>query len=113
MVSMPGRARGLFALAPLVLIVFAVAGCGGNVVDQGDLESQAVGQAKDAGLSAESASCPDDVSSDEGTTFQCTVTTADGDITANGTVEKETDSKALLSFTFEGASGATGAAGDQ
>jgi hypothetical protein len=58
----------------------ALAACGGteNSVDQGELESSMVTLANQT-ADVESASCPEDVSSDVGTEFECTVVNADGE----------------------------------
>jgi hypothetical protein len=90
-----------------------VAACGSsNSVDQGELEDFVVSTAP-ANLEAESASCPDDVSSDKGTTFECTLTTATGEGPVPGeiTSEGEDDVNAEFDYSQIESSGATGESG--
>jgi len=58
-------------------LAFALTACGEETVDQESLESGMVSIAQQT-ADVESASCPDDVSPEEGTEFECTVTNAKG-----------------------------------
>lgn len=79
----------LFRSATLLAVgiaAVALAACGESTVDQDALESgvMMVGE-KTADL--DSVSCPDDVSQDEGTEFECTVTNAAGEqVPVTGTI---------------------------
>lgn len=71
----------------------ALAACSSNSVDQDSLESSMLSIASET-ADAESASCPDDVSSDVGTEFECTVVNAKGQevpVTAKITSEGDED----------------------
>ena len=72
---------------------FGVAACGSaeNSVDQSSLESGMVSVGNQTADVA-SASCPEDVSSDEGTEFECTVTNAKGqEVPVTATIVSEGD----------------------
>ena len=74
------------ALLTVATVAIALAACGSSTVDQDALESgvMTVGE-KTADL--DSVSCPDDVSQDEGTEFECTVTNAAGEqVPVTGTI---------------------------
>ena len=72
------RFRGRLAAVLLVgTLALALTACGGDVVDQDALESGMVTLGQQT-ADVESASCPDDVSPDAGTEFECTVTNAKG-----------------------------------
>lgn len=83
MLSSPNAASRCGARLAGVLAVGAVAialtACGTeNSVDQESLESGMLSLAQET-ADVESASCPDDVSSDVGTEFECTVTNVSGE----------------------------------
>jgi hypothetical protein len=82
----------LAALLAIGTVAAALAACGSeNTVDQDSLESSMVTLANQT-ADVESASCPDDVSSDAGTEFECTVTNADGEeVPVVATVTSEGD----------------------
>ncbi len=69
----------LAAVLTVGTVAIALAACGGteNSFDQDSLESSMLSLAQET-ADAVSASCPGDVSSDEGTEFECTVTNAKG-----------------------------------
>ena len=69
-----GRPAGVLIVGALAL---ALSACGDDSVDQEALESGMVTLAQQT-ADVESASCPDDVSPDAGTEFECTVTNAKG-----------------------------------
>ncbi len=71
-------AARLAAVLAAGTVAVALAACGDNSVDQDALESGLLTLAQET-ADVESASCPDDVSSDEGTEFECIVTNADGE----------------------------------
>ena len=72
-------------------VAVGLAACGtSNSVDQESLESGVLDAAPPQ-AQVESASCPDDVSSDVGTEFECTVTTAEGEVQIGATVTSEGD----------------------
>jgi hypothetical protein len=74
-------------------VAVALTACGGteNSVDQDSLESSMLSLAQETS-DAESASCPDDVSSDVGTEFECTVTNAKGqEVPVVATITSEGD----------------------
>ncbi len=66
------------AVLAVATVAVALAACGGNSVDTESLESGLLSLAQET-ADVESASCPDDISSDEGTEFECIVTNADGE----------------------------------
>lgn len=67
-------------------VAVAITACGDDSVDQDALESGMVTLAQQT-ADVESASCPDDVSPDEGTEFECTVTNAKGqDVPVTATI---------------------------
>lgn len=70
----------------------ALAACGAeNSVDQDSLESGMLSLAQET-ADVESASCPEDVSSDVGTEFECTVTNAKGqEVPVVATITSEED----------------------
>lgn len=77
--SSPIAFARLAAVLAVGTVAVALAACGDteNTVDQDALESGMVTLAQET-ADVESASCPDDVSSDTGTEFECTVTNAKG-----------------------------------
>lgn len=83
----------LFRLAGLLAIstsAFALAACSGTV-DQDALESSMV-EVANRTADVESASCPDDVSSEEGTDFDCTVINSKGqEVPVTATIISEGD----------------------
>ena len=58
-------------------VAVALAACGDETADQGSLESSMLSLAQET-ADAESASCPEDVSAEVGTEFECIVTNAKG-----------------------------------
>jgi hypothetical protein len=86
------RAARLAAVLAVATVALALAACGEteNFIDQDSLESGVLDLAP-ANVEAESASCPEEVSSDKGTEFDCTVTTADGEVVVTATVISEGD----------------------
>ena len=86
----PRRHPVLVAAAlALTAIVIPLAACGSeNSVDQESLESGILDLAPPS-AQAESASCPDDVSSDTGTEFECTVTAGGGEVQVVATIVSE------------------------
>lgn len=78
-----GRLAGVLLVGTLAV---ALAACGDDSVDQDALESGMVTLAQET-ADVESASCPDDVSPDAGTEFECTVTNAKGqDVPVTATI---------------------------
>lgn len=77
--SSPIALSRLAAVLAVGTVAVVLAACGGteSSVDQDALESGMLSLAQET-ADAESASCPDDVSSDAGTEFECTVTNAKG-----------------------------------
>ena len=71
-------ATRLAAVLVVGSVAIALAACGDSSVDQESLESSMLSLAQET-ADVESASCPDDVSSDEGTEFECTVTNVSGE----------------------------------
>ena len=69
-----GWLASAFALGALAL---PLSGCGEESVDQESLESGMLEIAEQT-ADVESASCPDDVSTEKGTEFECTVTNVKG-----------------------------------
>jgi hypothetical protein len=96
----------------VIAVAIPIAGCGTDTFDQTDLEN-AVVSAAPPDIQADSASCPSDVSTDTGTTFECTVTTASGDVTANGEVTGLNGDTGEFDVTYEPAGGASGATGEE
>ena len=88
----------LVAALAVAAVAVGVAACGEEVIDQDSLESSVLDLAP-ANVDAESASCPDDVSPDEGTEFECTVTTADGDLQIGATVTSQGDEDVKFEIT--------------
>jgi len=78
---MPGSTASsrIATLLAFGTVAVGLAACGGseNTVDQDSLESSIVTLANET-ADVDSASCPEDVSSDVGTEFECTVTNAKG-----------------------------------
>ena len=66
----------------------SVAACGEKVIEQDSLEEGVLSLAPD-NVQAESASCPDEVSAEKGTEFDCTVTTTEGDVQVTAEVISE------------------------
>ena len=90
---MPSPVARLAALLAAGSVAVALAACGSteNTVDQGSLESSMVSLANQT-ADVESASCPDDVSSDAGTEFECTVINAKGqEVPVTATITSEGD----------------------
>jgi hypothetical protein len=85
-------ATRLTAAAAAAVTAVVLAACGGaeNYIDQGSLEEGLLAEAP-ASAQAESASCPEEVSSDVGTEFECTVTTANGEVVVGAEVTSEGD----------------------
>jgi hypothetical protein len=90
--SRPIASSRIAVLLAFGTIAVGLAACGSeNTVDQDSLESSMVTLANQT-ADVESASCPDDVSSDAGTEFECTVTNADGEeVPVVATVTSEGD----------------------
>jgi len=84
-------ARIAAALA-VATVAISLAACGGaeNFIDQDQLEASVLDLAP-ANAEAESASCPEEVSSDAGTEFECTVTDGESDVQVGATVISEGD----------------------
>jgi hypothetical protein len=77
--SSPNASSRLAAVLAVGTVALALAACGTeNSVDQDSLESGMLNLAQET-ADVESASCRDDVSSDVGTEFECTVTNAKGE----------------------------------
>lgn len=75
--SSPNFPSWFAAVLMVGALALALAACGDDSVDQEALESGMVTLAQET-ADVESASCPDDVSPDAGTEFECTVTNAKG-----------------------------------
>lgn len=71
------RATRFAAVLVAGTVAVALAACAEDSVDQDSLESSMLSLAQET-ADVESASCPEDVSSDVGTEFECTVTNAKG-----------------------------------
>lgn len=85
------RAVRRAAVLAVAAILIPLAACGSeNSIDQESLESGVLDLAPPS-AEAESASCPDDVSSDEGTGFECAVTTSRGEVQVEAEVISEGD----------------------
>jgi uncharacterized protein DUF4333 len=90
---MPSPVARLAALLAAGSVAVALAACGSteNTVDQASLESSMVSLANQT-ADVDSASCPDDVSSDAGTEFECTVINAKGqEVPVTATITSEGD----------------------
>ena len=90
---MPSPVVRLVALLAVGAVAVALAACGSteNTVDQTSLESSMVSLANQT-ADVDSASCPDDVSSDAGTEFECTVINAKGqEVPVTATITSEGD----------------------
>ena len=90
---MPSPVARLAALLAAGSVAVALAACGSteSTVDQASLESSMVSLANQT-ADVESASCPDDVSSDAGTEFECTVINAKGqEVPVTATITSEGD----------------------
>jgi Domain of unknown function (DUF4333) len=83
----PIRLVGVLILATAAI---GLAACGEDVIDQDSLESGMLDLAP-ANLEVESISCPDDVSPEEGTEFECTAVTSEGDLRVSATVLSQGD----------------------
>jgi len=81
----------LAAVSAAGAVAIALAACGSENSIEPDSLEQGVLDLAPANVEAESASCPDDVSSDEGTEFTCTVTTSEGDVEVTAKVISEGD----------------------
>jgi hypothetical protein len=81
-----------------VAATLGLAACGEEVIDQDSLESSVLELAP-ANVKAESVSCPDDVSPDEGTEFECTVTTGNGELRITATVTSTDDEDVQFEIT--------------
>ena len=75
--SSPNASTRFAAVLMVGTLALALSACGDDSVDQEALESGMVTLAQQT-ADVESASCPDDVSPDAGTEFECTVTNAKG-----------------------------------
>ena len=81
-----GRARYL-----VVIPALALAGCGSDTLDAGEVESEIVPMVEDqTGTRDVEIECPDDVEAEEGAVFECDVT-AEGGIEAKLKVTQEDD----------------------
>src|SRR5688572_26545349 len=82
----------LTAAAGAGAVAVVLAACGGaeNYIEQSSLEEGLLAQAP-ANAQVESASCPEEVSSDVGTEFECTVTTPNGEVAVGAKVTSEGD----------------------
>ena len=69
--------RPLAGVIAFAAVAVSLAACGESTVDQDSLESNMLSLAQET-ADVESVSCPDDVSSDVDTEFECTVTNAKG-----------------------------------
>ena len=79
-------AARLAAVLAAGTVAVALTACGDDSVDQDSLESAMVTLGQET-ADVESASCPDDVSPDAGTEFECTVTNAKGqDVPVTATI---------------------------
>ena len=98
------NAARLAAVLAVATVAISLAACGGteNVIDQDSLEEGVLDLAP-ANVEAESASCPEEVSSDSGTEFECTVTTTEGDVQVTATVISEGDED--VRFEIQSATG--------
>ena len=88
----------LSVLIAVAAVAIGVAACGEDVIEQDSLEASITDLAP-AGVEVESVSCPDDVSPEEGTEFDCAVTTADGDLTITATVISSGDEDVQFEIT--------------
>lgn len=69
-------------VAAVAVVALGVAGCGTETIDADDLEGQLAEQlAPQGGVEPEdiSVDCPDDEESEQGNTFECTLTAPNGD----------------------------------
>lgn len=91
-IAVSRRAARLVAVLAVGTVAIALTACGAeNTVDQGELESSMLSLAQET-ADVESASCPDDVSSDVGTEFECTVTNSKGqEVPVVATITSEGD----------------------
>jgi len=88
-VSNLARLAGALAVAS-VAISLAACGEAENFIDQDQLEAAVLDLAP-ANAGAESASCPEEVSSDSGTEFECTVSDGENEVQVGATVISESD----------------------
>ena len=89
----PVASSRIAVLLALGAVAAGLAACGGSedAVDQDSLESSMVDLANQT-ADVESASCPEDVSSDVGTEFECVVTNAKGqEVPVVATITSVTD----------------------
>jgi hypothetical protein len=77
-IVVPRFAARLAAILAVGTVAVALAACGEETVDQESLESGLLALAQET-ADVESVSCPDDVSPDDGTEFECVVTNASGE----------------------------------
>jgi hypothetical protein len=84
-------------IAPLALAapLLALAACGGSTLDASQVEEQILAELQDAGSPVTAVTCPDDVAAQEGGTFTCTGTAADGTWTLE---VAQTDDAGALTF---------------
>jgi len=82
----------LAATLAVATVAVTLAACGGaeNSIDQDQLEAAVLDLAP-ANAGAESASCPEEVSSDSGTEFECTVSDGENEVQVGATVISESD----------------------
>lgn len=110
------RAAHLAAVLAIGAIAVALAACGTeNYIDQDSLESGMLSLAQET-ADAESVSCPEEVSSDAGTEFECTVTTAKDEVQVVATITSEGDEDVKFEIqTIDGVDlpGAAGAGGTE
>lgn len=90
-VSAARRGARLGAVLATGAAALGLAACSSNSVDQESLESGMLSLAQET-ADVDSASCPDDVSSDVGTEFECIVTNAGGEeVPVTATIISEGD----------------------
>lgn len=95
--SRPTLARAAAALAALTTAAaLALAGCGGNTVDNGAMEEDLATQlSADAGVDPAEVevTCPEDEEAEEGNRFECTLTAPNGDeVTVEVTLTEDGES---------------------
>lgn len=102
------------ALMALLVSALAIAACGGSTLDQSDLEAALLDITPQAGLDAESASCPDDVKDEDGTDFTCTLDLSSGEeVSVDGEIQVEGDTATPIFdlASLEGQGGTSGVSG--
>ena len=102
------------ALLALLVSALAIAACGATTLDQGDLEAALLDITPQAGLDADSASCPDDVEDEEGTEFTCTLDLSSGEeVSVDGEIEVDGDTATPIFdlSSLEGEGGTSGVSG--